>query len=84
MATNKIDCNYGEIEVRNIMIEIDDTNLEEGLEFSGDDIDTFEVFGYKDVDELTADEVDDFIENNQKPLPTFWGYISFNRKKSRG
>ena len=64
MASTKIETSTGTLEVRNIMIEIDNTNIEEGLEISRDGEFVIEVLGYHDVDELTEDIVEDLINDN--------------------
>lgn len=55
----------GEVTVRNAMFDIDGTNLEEGLEIKGEEIGLIEVFGYRDIDGLTVDDVEKLIEDNQ-------------------
>lgn len=59
--------NYGNVTVRNAMFDIDGTNLEEGIQITGEEIDNIiEIHGYMDVSELTEDEVDDLIEKINK------------------
>ena len=55
--------NYGKVSVRSIMMD-DGTNLFEGIEVKGDDVELFEVEGYRDVDDMSVDEVESIIENN--------------------
>lgn len=63
----KFDTNVGEVSVRNVMIDTDGTNLEEGIELvSMDDaFPTFTLVGF-DVNDLSTDDVDEFIENNSE------------------
>ena len=53
---------YGEVSVRNAMFDIDGTNLEEGIEIKGDDIELTEIMQYYDVDELNIEEVEELLE----------------------
>ena len=53
---------YGEVEIRNTMFDIDGTNLEEGVEIKGDDIGLIELYGWRDIEELSCDEVNELIE----------------------
>lgn len=61
-------CEYGDIEIKNVVFDLDGTNLEEGIEISFTDKDveipTIKIIGYIDLDEITADEVESLIENN--------------------
>jgi len=57
--------NYGEVSVRNVMFDIDGTNLEEGIEIKGDDIELTEIMGYYDVDDLDIEEVEELLEKNE-------------------
>lgn len=59
-------CEWGDVSIRNIMIDIDGTNLEEGVEisFEDDDLETIEILGYINLDELEADDVEKLIEDN--------------------
>ena len=61
-------CQYGDVEIRNVMIDLDGTNLEEGVEiiFTDNDVDLqpIEILGYINLDEITADDVESLIENN--------------------
>ena len=56
---------YGNVSVRNAMIDIDGTNLVEGIEISIGVSEMVEVAGYHDLDELTADEVENLIIENE-------------------
>ena len=62
---NTFNCAYGDVVVRNAMFDIDGTNLEEGIEIKGEEIGLIEVYGYRDVSDLTVDEVEELIEKNQ-------------------
>lgn len=55
---------YGEVTVRTAMFDTDGTNLEEGIEIKGDDIDLIEVYGYHDVEDMSTEEVEKLIEKN--------------------
>jgi hypothetical protein len=65
MATIKLETeNYGEVEVRNAMLEDDNgTNLHDGIEIKVDGEDLIEIYGYYDVEELTKEELEELIEN---------------------
>lgn len=62
MASKKVVTDYGDVQVRNAMIDIDGTNIEEGIELKGDGF-LIELVGYRDIDEITVDEVESIIEN---------------------
>jgi len=62
---NTFSCAYGDVTVRNIIIPIEFNGLEEGLEIKGEEIGVVEAFGYKDIDDLTVDDVEKLIEDNQ-------------------
>lgn len=53
----------GETKVRNIVIDGEFNSIEEGLEITFGN-NTIEIEGYKDIDELTTDEVESLIDNN--------------------
>jgi hypothetical protein len=65
MATKKFDTDYGKVTVRNAMFDADGTTLEEGIEIKGEDIGLIELYGWRDVEELTTEEVETIISNNQ-------------------
>ena len=66
MASKIFITDYGDIEVRNAMFEDDNgTDLYEGIELKDEDGNLIEVAGYVDVEEMTVDEVEQIIENNQ-------------------
>jgi hypothetical protein len=55
--------NYGEVTVRNAMLEDPNgTDIYEGIEIKGDDVELIEIMGYYDLDDLTEDDVENFIE----------------------
>ena len=64
METRTVETSFGEVELRNVMIDTDGTNLVEGIEIEGDEIDTIEVYGYYDIDELSVEEIEELIEEN--------------------
>lgn len=56
---------FGDVEVRNVMIDLDGTNLEEGIEITVENVEKpIEVYGYYDVEEMTINEVEDLLEDN--------------------
>lgn len=56
---------FGDVTVRNVMIDTDGTNLEEGLEFTVPNVSRpIEVYGYHDLEELTVTDVEDLLEDN--------------------
>lgn len=58
------DCKHGEITVSNVMFDIDDTNLVEGIEIEGEDIGVIQIYEYYDVDELDIETVENLIDEN--------------------
>ena len=56
--------NYGEITVRTAMFDVDGKNLEEGIEIKGEDIGLIELYGWRDIDEMTIEELENLIEIN--------------------
>ena len=62
--TKEFETQYGTVEVRNAMFDLDGTNLEEGIEISGDGI-LLENYGYRDVEEMSVEDVEDLIENSE-------------------
>lgn len=64
METRIVETSYGEVELRNVMIDIDGTNLTEGIEIEGDEIGIIDVYGYYDIDELSVEEIEELIEDN--------------------
>ena len=58
MASKKFDTELGTITVRNAMFEDENgTDLYEGIELKDEDGNLVEVEGYRDIDEMTGDEV---------------------------
>lgn len=57
---------YGKVEIRNTMFDIDGTNLEEGIEIKGDDIGLIELYGWRDIEELSYDEINELIKQTQR------------------
>lgn len=55
------DTKYGEVTVRNAMFDTDGTNLDEGIELKGDEIGLMEVYGYRDIEDMTEEEVEIII-----------------------
>jgi len=55
--TKKFDTELGTITVRNVMLEGEFNDLFEGIELKDESGDIVEVEGYRDIDEMTADEV---------------------------
>jgi len=64
METRIVETSYSEVELRNVMIDIDGTNLTEGIEIEGDEIGIIDVYGYYDIDELSVEEIEELIEDN--------------------
>lgn len=56
---------WGEVNIRSIQMDLDDTNLTSGIEVYGRDIETFEVEGYYELEDMTLSEVETLLENNQ-------------------
>lgn len=59
-------CQYGDVEIKNVMVDVDGTNLVDGVEITFEDetFDTVTILGHIDLDELEADDVETLIENN--------------------
>lgn len=59
--------NVGMVSVRNVMIDTDGTNLEEGIELVSmeNNFKTFTLVGF-DVNDLSEDDIDEFIINNSE------------------
>ncbi len=53
---------YGKVEIRNTMFDIDGTNLEEGVEIKGDEIGIIQLYGWRDIEELSYDEINELIK----------------------
>jgi len=56
---------YGKVEIRNAMFDIDGTTLEEGVEIKGDEIGLIELYGWIDIDELSSDKVNELLNQNK-------------------
>lgn len=55
--------NRGIITLRNVMVEIDDTNLEEGVELSIDGtLESVTPIGYINLAEMSDEECEEFVE----------------------
>ena len=55
---------YGKVEIRNVMFDIDGTTLEEGVEIKGDEIGLIELYEWIDIDELSSDKINKLIKQN--------------------
>ena len=55
--------NYGIVEVRPAMFDVDGTTLEEGVEIKGEELGLIELYGYRDIADLTTEEVEVLIGN---------------------
>jgi len=57
---------WGDITIRYCMIDLDGRNLEEGFEIISDEgeFEPIEIIGF-DIDELTADDIEELIQNNK-------------------
>ena len=56
---------YGKVEIRNAMFDIDGTTLEEGLEIKGEEIGLIELYGWRDIENLSSDNVNELINQNK-------------------
>lgn len=54
---------YGRVEVRPAMFDIDGTTLEEGIEIKGEGLGLIELHGYRDISDLVLEEVEDIIHS---------------------
>ena len=59
---------YGIVEIRNAMFDIDGTTLEEGIEIKGDKIGLIEIYGWMDIDELSSDKINKLINQNKDEI----------------
>jgi len=55
---------HGLVTVKNAMLDLDGTNLEEGIEIIGEHVELIELVGYRSVEDMTIEEVETLIENN--------------------
>lgn len=55
---------YGDVQLRPVMFNLDGTTLQEGIEikFLEEELPVIEIHGYLDLDNLTADEVCELID----------------------
>ena len=53
---------YGKVEVRTAMFDIDGTNLEEGIEIKGEEIGLIEIYGWEDISELSSEDINNLIK----------------------
>jgi len=58
---NKLETSYGEVTVRNAIIDTNGTDLVDGIEISGD-FDTITLLGYRNVESFDINEVESLIE----------------------
>lgn len=66
MASKDFITDYGTVTVRNAMFESDNgTDLYEGIELKTEYGDVVEIEGYRDIDGLSVDDVEELLENNQ-------------------
>lgn len=64
--TKEFITNYGIIEIRNVMVESENnTDLFEGIELKDENGEIIVVTEYKDINEMTIDEIETIIKNNQ-------------------
>jgi hypothetical protein len=47
------------------MFDIDGTTLEEGIEIKGEEIGLIELYGWRDIEELSSDKVNELIKQNK-------------------
>jgi len=54
---------YGEVVLRNIMLDLDGSNLEEAVEISFIDgsLDTINLLGWMDIEKMKIEEIEEFI-----------------------
>lgn len=56
---------FGDVIVRNVVIDIDGTNLEEGVSIIVKGTDTnIELLGYRDVEEMSVETVEEELYKN--------------------
>ena len=56
---------YGKVEIRNAMFDIDGTTLEEGIEIKGEEIGLIELHGWRDIEDLSSGEINTLINQNK-------------------
>lgn len=65
VMTKEFITDYGTIIVRNAMFEEENgTDLYEGIELKDEDGKILEICGYRDIDEMTIDDVESLIEGS--------------------
>lgn len=65
MAKEFKNTSFGDVTVRNIMIDLDGTNLEEGIEITVDNVpEPIEIFGYHSLEDMTIEDVEDLLVDN--------------------
>ncbi len=53
---------FGDVTVRNIMIDTDGTNLEEGIEIKVDNVEQpIEFFGYHSLEDMTNEDIEELL-----------------------
>lgn len=64
MREIEFDTSLGIVVAKNVMIDTDGTNLEEGIEIFSEEefFESFTVIGY-DVNDLSDDDIEEFIKN---------------------
>ena len=56
---------FGDVTVRNIVIDTDGTNLEEGIEIIVENVpEPIEIFGYRSVEDMTNDDVEEILNEH--------------------
>ena len=59
---------YGTVEIRTAVFDLDGTTLQEGIEIKGDDIELTEIVGYYDIEVITPNEVNDLLGDKYKQV----------------
>ena len=64
MAEKIYETDFGAVVVRNAMLDLDGTTLDDGVEIKNElNGVLIELQGYRDVEEFTLDELEELIEN---------------------
>lgn len=64
MAEKIYETDFGTVIVRNAMLDIDGTNLDDGVEIKNElNGVLIELQGHRDVEDFSADELEELIEN---------------------
>lgn len=54
---------FGDVTVRNIMIDVDRTNLEEGILIKVDNVpEPIEIFGYHSLEDMSNEDVEELLD----------------------